>query len=151
MATTPVCLPGESRGQRSPAGYSPQGRKELDTTEATQYVAHTQWKSKHLKVFLYFQRRIFINSRYCNLKNACFTFNDFRVEKYFLNETLRCKLYENRDYFDYIKTMKPLSPRKKKTKKKENTTLKVKIQTTNWKNISRKYMEFLTINEDKTI
>ena len=30
---TPVFLPGESRGQRSLAGYSPWGRKESDTTE----------------------------------------------------------------------------------------------------------------------
>ena len=29
----PVFLPGESRGQRSLVGYSPWGRKELDTTE----------------------------------------------------------------------------------------------------------------------
>ena len=33
MATTPVFLPGESHGQRSLAGYSPQGHKELNTTE----------------------------------------------------------------------------------------------------------------------
>ena len=32
---TPVFLPGESHGQRSLEGYSPQGRKELDTTEVT--------------------------------------------------------------------------------------------------------------------
>ena len=32
---TPVFLPGEPHGQRSLAGYSPQGRKESDTTEAT--------------------------------------------------------------------------------------------------------------------
>ena len=32
---TPVFLPGESNGQRSLAGYSPWGRKELDMTEAT--------------------------------------------------------------------------------------------------------------------
>ena len=32
---TPVFLPGESHGQRSLAGYSPWGCKELDTTEAT--------------------------------------------------------------------------------------------------------------------
>ena len=32
---TPVFLPGESHGQRSPAGYSPYCCKELDTTEAT--------------------------------------------------------------------------------------------------------------------
>ena len=29
----PVFLPGESHGQRSLAGYSPWGRKELDVTE----------------------------------------------------------------------------------------------------------------------
>ena len=33
---TPVFLPGDSHGQRSLAGYSPWGRKELDTTEATE-------------------------------------------------------------------------------------------------------------------
>ena len=31
----PVFLPEESHGQRSLAGYSPRGHKELDTTEAT--------------------------------------------------------------------------------------------------------------------
>ena len=30
---TPVFLPGESHGPRSLGGYSPRGRKELDTTE----------------------------------------------------------------------------------------------------------------------
>ena len=30
---TPVFLPGESHGQRNLVGYSPGGRKELDTTE----------------------------------------------------------------------------------------------------------------------
>ena len=30
---TPVFLPGESHGQRSPVGYSPRGHKESDTTE----------------------------------------------------------------------------------------------------------------------
>ena len=30
-----VFLPGESHGQRSLTGYSPQGHKESDTTEAT--------------------------------------------------------------------------------------------------------------------
>ena len=30
---TPVFLPGESYGQRSPAGYSPWGHKESDTTD----------------------------------------------------------------------------------------------------------------------
>ena len=32
---TPVLVPGESHGQRGLAGYSPQGRKESDTTEVT--------------------------------------------------------------------------------------------------------------------
>ena len=34
---TPVFLPGKPHGQRSLAGYSPQGRKESDTTEVTQH------------------------------------------------------------------------------------------------------------------
>ena len=33
--STLVFLPGEYHGQRSLVGYSPQGRKESDTTEAT--------------------------------------------------------------------------------------------------------------------
>ena len=32
---TPIFLPGESRGQRSLAGYSPRSHKESDMTEAT--------------------------------------------------------------------------------------------------------------------
>ena len=35
-ATTQVLVPGESHGQRSLAGYSPRGRIESDTTEATE-------------------------------------------------------------------------------------------------------------------
>ena len=34
---TPVFLLGESHGERNLAGHSPQGRKESDTTEATEY------------------------------------------------------------------------------------------------------------------
>ena len=41
MATHSGILPGESLGQKSLAGYSPQGCKESDMTEATQH-AHTQ-------------------------------------------------------------------------------------------------------------
>jgi len=33
--STPVFLPGESHGQRSLVGYSPQDHKELDMTEVT--------------------------------------------------------------------------------------------------------------------
>ena len=35
LAATPVFLPGEFHGQRSLVGYSPWGRKEIDTTEVT--------------------------------------------------------------------------------------------------------------------
>ena len=35
---TPVLLPEESHGERSLVGYSPWGRKELDTTEVTEHV-----------------------------------------------------------------------------------------------------------------
>ena len=38
---TPVFLPGESHGQKSLAGYSPWGHKELYITEVT-YLACTQ-------------------------------------------------------------------------------------------------------------
>ena len=36
MATIPGFLPGESHGQGNLASFSPQDRKELDTTEVTQ-------------------------------------------------------------------------------------------------------------------
>ena len=41
VATAPVCLPGESYGQRSLAGYSPWGQIESEMTEATDHT-HTQ-------------------------------------------------------------------------------------------------------------
>ena len=51
---TPVFLPGKSHGQRSLAGYSPWGRKELDTIEHTHThtrTAHTQTQtSVHIKL-----------------------------------------------------------------------------------------------------
>ena len=34
LEPTLVCLPGESHGQKSLAGYGPQGCNELDVTEA---------------------------------------------------------------------------------------------------------------------
>ena len=36
---TPVLLPGKSHGQRNLVGYSPWGRKELDTTERLHFQA----------------------------------------------------------------------------------------------------------------
>ena len=38
--STPVFLPGEFYGQRSLAGYSPCGHKELDTTETNTFIFH---------------------------------------------------------------------------------------------------------------
>ena len=38
MQPSPVFLPGESHGERNLVSYSPQGPKELDTTETTQHV-----------------------------------------------------------------------------------------------------------------
>ena len=40
MATHYIFLPGELHGQRSLVGYSPQGHKELDTTEVTQHTCN---------------------------------------------------------------------------------------------------------------
>ena len=37
MEPTPVLLPGKSHEQRSLAGYSPQGHKESDATEAIEH------------------------------------------------------------------------------------------------------------------
>ena len=39
---TPVLLPGESYGGRSLVGYSPWGRKELDTTERLHFSLSTK-------------------------------------------------------------------------------------------------------------
>ena len=55
--STPVLLPGKSRGQRSLVGYSPWGRKESDTTEWLRfifiYVPHLPYSSVdgHLDCF----------------------------------------------------------------------------------------------------
>ena len=44
---TLVFLPGESHGQRTLAGYSPQRHKESDTTEATQHTRTAEeWEQK---------------------------------------------------------------------------------------------------------
>ena len=45
---TPVFLPGESHGQRSLAGYSPWGCKELDTTEVTAAAAAIEMRGLFL-------------------------------------------------------------------------------------------------------
>ena len=46
---TPVLLPGESHGQRSPAGSSPPGRKDSDRTETTSHPhTHTHTHTKQI-------------------------------------------------------------------------------------------------------
>ena len=46
--STPVFWPGESHEQRSLVGYSPWGRKELDTTERLSLFQFELTKSEHL-------------------------------------------------------------------------------------------------------
>ena len=45
--STPVLLPGECHGQRSPAGYSPWGHKELDMTEVTEHTRMYKLRVKY--------------------------------------------------------------------------------------------------------
>ena len=49
---TPVFFPGESTGQRSLAGYSPQSLKESDMTETTQYA---------FMFLIYFIQKVLLN------------------------------------------------------------------------------------------
>ena len=48
----PVFLPRKSLGQRSLEGYSPRGRKELDTTEQPSMHTHTSWKVRHGSILM---------------------------------------------------------------------------------------------------
>ena len=50
----PVFLPGGSHGQRSLVGYSPQGRKESDTTERLHLHLHLHLPSTWIKQGIYF-------------------------------------------------------------------------------------------------
>ena len=59
MATTPVFLPGKSNGQRSLAGYSPWGRKESDTTDATEHSTNQQHHHHHLAFYIVIMNGIF--------------------------------------------------------------------------------------------
>ena len=51
----PVFLPGESHGQRSLAGYSPRGHKELDTTEGLS----TQHTHTHIRILIFYINNIY--------------------------------------------------------------------------------------------
>ena len=52
---TPVFLPGESHGRRSLVGYSPRGRKELDTTKHTN-TRHARFDENLNKINLTYSR-----------------------------------------------------------------------------------------------
>ena len=56
MATHSIILAGKSHGQRSLAGYSPWGHKELDTTEilSSNKLAHAQQNWRELTLILTF-------------------------------------------------------------------------------------------------
>ena len=47
---TLILLPGESHGQRSLAGYSPQGCKDSDTTEVTEHACKGGHRATALQV-----------------------------------------------------------------------------------------------------
>ena len=49
--TRPLFLPGDPHGQRSLVGYSPQGQKELDTTEVAEYAHTGHFKSTKHTIF----------------------------------------------------------------------------------------------------
>ena len=73
----PVFLPGESHGQRSLAGYSPRGPKELDMTEQLH--------------FLYIQDdvdRLYANTMPLYIRGICEFWNDGqREEELFMNDS----------------------------------------------------------------
>ena len=50
---TPVFLPGEFHGQRILAGYSPQGRKESDTTEGLTFSLFTLSGTREVRALPY--------------------------------------------------------------------------------------------------
>ena len=85
---TPVFLPGEPHGQRSLAGYSPQGRKESDTTEVTECTQPSIYESSmciEVKLFYYF--KIFTVSYEESLKVSTaflLTFSFHFRKKYFI-------------------------------------------------------------------
>ena len=63
---TPEFLPGESRGQRSLKGYSPQGHKELDMTEATQHAR--MWMCNWVTLLYTWNYHNTVNQLHSNIK-----------------------------------------------------------------------------------
>ena len=64
---TPVFVPGEFHGQRSLAGYSPRGRKELDATNTFVFTRGHRWYSPatQLTSSCLWKRKIILNSHPC--------------------------------------------------------------------------------------
>ena len=69
---TPIFLPGKSQGQRSLAGYSPRGRKQLDKSECT----HTHTRTQRIN-FSILQASRYYQKKYCSpaRKQWCHVFD----------------------------------------------------------------------------
>ena len=95
---TPVSLPGESHGQRSLEGYSPQDCKELDTTEASQHIHICPiFSASHIKNSILFS--IEISSYFCSKSTVYICgglFLDPILSYPFLSFYTQHSLYENR-------------------------------------------------------
>ena len=109
--STPVFLPGESCGQRSLAGYGPQGRKESDTTEATQR-AHTGCSFDSSLGSLHFSRIpiSIIFSPICSKQEPVFLKTFYFILKYSQLIMLRQFLVHSKGTQPYI-YMYPFSPK----------------------------------------
>ena len=59
---TPVCLPGESHGQRNLAGYSPRGHNDLDMTEVTYHTCTILAEVETVTDFIFLGSKITVNS-----------------------------------------------------------------------------------------
>ena len=72
---TPVFFPGKAHGQRSLAGYSPKGHKELDTTERLCIHAKTN------KEYLHFMFREYLNMSSQLLRFGTRIFTTYMAQK----------------------------------------------------------------------
>ena len=70
--STLVFLPGESHGQRSLAGYSPGGRKELEVTEATEHDCVLPAKESQIPTRRYYLK--------CKCTGAVSKLTTFRID-----------------------------------------------------------------------
>ena len=86
----PVFIPGESHGQESLAGYSPQGQKESDTTEATwRTCTHTHKEIKRKLVDMFSVFKCQNCGSFFNIL-ACFClFSSVQFSCSFVSESLR--------------------------------------------------------------